>query len=148
MSAANDASLPEMNLIEVAAGVILRGPYILIARRMADAHLGGLWEFPGGTLEAGETLEECLLREIREELNLTVRVGRRLLSVEEDYAATPGRAARRIRLHFFLCTPESGTPEAVECQEFRWVQAHELDQFEFPAADQPVLQQLKTVVPS
>lgn len=137
-----------MNCIEVAAGIILRGPYILIARRLADAHLGGLWEFPGGTLEPGETLEECLVREIREELNLTVRVGRRLLSVDEEYPATPERAGRQLRLHFFVCTPEAGTPEALECQEFRWVQAHELDQFEFPRADQPVLQQLKSVVPS
>jgi mutator protein MutT len=134
-----------MNCIEVAAGIILRGPYILIARRLADAHLGGLWEFPGGTLEPGETLEECLVREIREELNLTVRVGRRLLSVEEEYPATEERAGRQLRLHFFVCTPEAGTPEA---RSARMLQAHELDQFEFPSADQPVLQQLKSVVPS
>ena len=133
--------------IDVAAGVILRGSYILIARRLADAHLGGLWEFPGGTLEPGETLEECLVREIREELNLTVRVGLKLRTVEEEYPAEAGREARRIRLHFYLCTPESGTPEALECQEFRWVQVPELDQFDFPAADLPVLEQLKGLVP-
>lgn len=122
---------------QVAAGIILRGAYILIARRLPGAHLGGLWEFPGGVLEEGETLEECLAREIREELNLSVRVGRKVHSVRQIFPE------REIDLHFFYCTPEAGTPEALGCQEFRWVQAHELDAFEFPPADQPVLDQLK-----
>jgi 8-oxo-dGTP diphosphatase len=125
--------------IEVAAGIILRGPYVLIARRFPEAHLGGYWEFPGGTREAGESLEECLVREIREELDLTVRVGRRSLSVDEEYPD------RHVQLHFFYSVPVSGTPEARGCQEFRWVTFDELDQFEFPPADHPVLQQLKKV---
>lgn len=126
-----------MAVIQVAAGIILRGPYILISRRFPEAHLGGLWEFPGGTLEAGETLEECLVREIREELNLSVRVGRKA------HRAHQVHPEREIDLHFYFCTPEAGTPEAIGCQEFRWVQAHELEQFEFPDSNRPVLEQLK-----
>lgn len=130
-----------MAVVQVAAGIILRGSFILIARRFDDAHLGGLWEFPGGSLEEGETLEQCLAREIREELNLSVRVGRRAHSVRQVYPE------REIELHFFYCTPVAGTPEALGCQEFRWVQAHELDGFEFPEADRPVLEQLKAARP-
>jgi 8-oxo-dGTP diphosphatase len=125
--------------VEVAAGIILRGPYVLISRRYEDAHLGGLWEFPGGTREIAESLEECLQREIREELNLTVRVGRPCLSVEQTYPE------RHITLHFFFCVPVSGTPEALGCQEFCWVHVHDLDQFEFPPADKPVIELLKQV---
>jgi mutator protein MutT len=129
----------ELERVEVAAGIILRGTYVLIARRFQEAHLGGLWEFPGGTREAGETLEECLVREIREELDLTVRVGRHSMSVLQEYPE------REVMLHFYFCVPVSGTPEALGCQEFRWVPFDELDQFEFPPADRPVLEQLKAV---
>lgn len=125
--------------LEVAAGIILRGGYVLIARRLDEAHLGGLWEFPGGQLEPGETLEECLAREIREELNLTVRVGRHALTVDQAYPE------RDVRLHFYYCTPVEGTPEAIGCQEFRWVPIDELDQYDFPPPDRPLIAQLKLV---
>jgi len=131
--------MPASNRVEVAAGIILRGTYVLIAKRLPDAHLGGMWEFPGGTREEGETLEECLVREIREELDLTVRVGRRSHTVTENYPD------REVTLHFFYCVPVAGTPEALGCAEFRWVPCHELDQYEFPPADRPVLEQLKVV---
>jgi mutator protein MutT len=125
--------------VEVAAGIILRGTYVLISRRLHGSHLGGLWEFPGGGIEPDETLEQCLVREIREELNLTVRVGRPCISVEQAYPE------KHVILHFFFCVPVSGTPEALGCQEFRWVPVTELDQFEFPAADKPVIELLKKV---
>lgn len=124
---------------EVAAGIILRGPYVLIARRLEDAHLGGLWEFPGGQLEPGETLEECLVREIQEELNLTIRVGRHTLTVHQSYPD------RDVRVHFYYATPVAGTPEAVGCQEFRWVLVDDLGKFDFPPADQPLIARLKSV---
>jgi 8-oxo-dGTP diphosphatase len=106
-----EAAAPERRSLEVAAGVILRGSYVLIARRPDHTHLGGLWEFPGGTLESGETLEECLAREIHEELGLVVRVGRHALSVRQSYAD------RDVHLHFYYCTPVEGTPEARGCAE-------------------------------
>jgi 8-oxo-dGTP diphosphatase len=125
--------------VEVAAGIILRGQYVLIARRFREAHLGGLWEFPGGRVESGESLEQCLVREIREELNLTIRVARPCCTVEEAYPD------RHVVLHFFFCVPVQGTPEALGCAEFRWVHTGELENFEFPAADRPVLEHLKAV---
>ncbi|HEX7878622.1 MAG TPA: (deoxy)nucleoside triphosphate pyrophosphohydrolase [Candidatus Eisenbacteria bacterium] len=123
----------------MAAGVIRRGDYVLIARRLPHAHLGGFWEFPGGTREEGESLEECLVREIQEELGLTVRVGMHALTVRQDY---PDRA---LDLHFYLCTPVAGTPEARGCAEFRWVTVGELTGFEFPPADIPLIEQLQAV---
>ncbi|TPW14288.1 MAG: 7,8-dihydro-8-oxoguanine triphosphatase [bacterium] len=123
----------------MAAGVIRRGDYVLIARRLAEAHLGGFWEFPGGTREEGETLEECLVREIKEELDLVVRVGRHALTVRQEY---PDRS---LDLHFYLCTPVEGTPEAIGCAEFRWVTIPDLSGFEFPPADRPLIEQLQAV---
>lgn len=123
----------------MAAGVILRGHYVLIARRPDHAHQGGLWEFPGGTLESGETLEECLAREIHEELGLVVRVGRHVLSVRHAYPD------RDVHLHFYYCTAVQGTPEARGCAEFRWVTVDELEAFDFPPADRPLIDQLRTV---
>ncbi|MDZ4806022.1 MAG: 8-oxo-dGTP diphosphatase MutT [Candidatus Eisenbacteria bacterium] len=123
--------------MEVAAGVIRQGEYVLIARRLAEAHLGGFWEFPGGTREDGESLEECLVREIKEELDLTVRVGRLALTVRQEY---PDRS---LDLHFYLCTPVAGTPAAIGCAEFRWVTLRELSDFEFPPADLPLIEQLQ-----
>ncbi len=131
--------MPAPARVEVAAGIILRGAWVLISKRRPDARYGGLWEFPGGTREEGETLEECLVREIKEELDITVRVGRRSHSITESHPD------REVTLHFFYCVPVAGTPEALGCQEFRWVPCHELDQFEFPPADRPILDQLKVV---
>jgi 8-oxo-dGTP diphosphatase len=130
------ASLPDR--VEVAAGLIFRGSYLLISRRFPEAHAGGLWEFPGGAREPGESLEECLVREIREELDLTVRVGRHLMSVEHSYPD------KNVTLHFYYCVPQAGTPTALGCQEFRWITLGELEDYEFPGADRPVLDQLKT----
>lgn len=124
-------------MIEVAAAIIRRDGEILIARRPAGSHLGGLWEFPGGTREPGETLEECLVREIREELELTVRVERHALSVAQTYPD------REVNLHFFECVPVSGSPAAVGCQEFRWVAIRDLDDYEFPPADRTLLERLR-----
>jgi 8-oxo-dGTP diphosphatase len=129
-------------MIEVAAGIIRRDGHILIARRPADSHLGGLWEFPGGTREPGETLEECLVREIREELDFTVRVERHALAVTQSYPD------RDVHLHFFECVPVAGSPAALGCQEFRWVAPPELDGYEFPPADRTMLERLKGAGPA
>lgn len=134
-----EAEISHRRHLEVAAGVILRGPYVLIARRPDHTHLGGLWEFPGGALESGETLEECLAREIQEELGLVVRVGRHALSVQQTYAD------RDVHLHFYYCTAIGGTPEARGCAEFRWVTVEELSTFDFPPADRPLIDLLRSV---
>lgn len=114
--------------IEVVAAVIEREGRVLIARRRAGGHLGGLWEFPGGKRQGGETPEAALVREIREELDAPVRVGELLDDVEWTYPE------KRVRLRFFRCALD-GEPRAAEGQEIAWVAPADLDRYEFPPAD-------------
>jgi mutator protein MutT len=126
-----------LETIDVAAGLIFRQGRLLLARRRPGDHLGGLWEFPGGKREPGETFAECLRRELREELGVEVEVGEVIESVTHDYAA------RRVRLEFLRCRLLQGEPRALGCQELVWVSAGELRAFEFPAADARLLERLE-----
>src|SRR5271170_4934622 len=83
--------------IEVAAGLVFRDGKLLITRRLPEAHLGGLWEFPGGKREAGESFEQCLARELGEELGIEVQVRE---SVEDLIHHYPERS---VHLKFYLC---------------------------------------------
>ncbi len=123
--------------LHVSAGIIRRGRKILISRRREGDMLGGLWEFPGGKQEPGESMEECLRRELREELDITVRIERPFVKVKHAYSHF------RITLHTFLCRHSKGKPRTLECDEVRWVLLEELDQFAFPKADRVVLEALK-----
>lgn len=109
---------------------------ILISRRRDDDSFGGYWEFPGGGLEPGETLEACAIREVLEELGVIVSAERLLRVIENPY---PGKA---LRLTFFLCRHVSGEPRAIECAEARWVRAKELNEYSFPPANQAVIDEL------
>src|SRR3977135_1003871 len=86
-----------MKSIEVSAGLVFRGGKLLITQRHTDAHLGGLWEFPGGKREGEETFEQCLVRELREELGIEVRVGELLESLTHAYPD------QTVHLRFFHC---------------------------------------------
>jgi A/G-specific adenine glycosylase len=96
-----------------------------------------LWEFPGGKVEPGETLEECLVREIREELNLSIRVLEPLVSVKHAYTHF------RITLHTFRCDDPRGRIRLSGCDDYRWITSGDLGGFAFPGADRKVIQQLK-----
>ena len=124
--------------VEVAAGLVFRGGKLLITRRPAGAHLGGLWELPGGKREPGETFSECLVRELREELGIEVEVGRRLESVTHAYPD------KTVCLQFFLCRWKRREPRALGCPAFKWVEADELGDYQFPAADARLIQLLQT----
>src|SRR5262249_31130639 len=125
---------------DVAGGVIWNADgQILIAQRPADRLLGGLWEFPGGKLEAGETLPECLARELREELAIKVEVGELLVAVKHAFTHF------QITLHGFHCRYVDGPPQAVGCADWRWVRLDELDQFAFGKADRQVIKVLKSL---
>ena len=122
---------------DVAAGVIWRGDQLLISKRHTDDLLGGLWELPGGRLEDGETLQECLVREVREELGIEIAVGDLLMSIRHAYTHF------RVTLHVFQCHYLSGEPQALDCADWRWVRPDELDDFAFPAADRRILAALQ-----
>jgi A/G-specific adenine glycosylase len=98
--------------------------------------LGGLWEFPGGKREPAESLEDCLRREIREELQLEIEVGKPITSVKHAYTHF------RITLHAFECRVVAGKPKAVGVAAFRWVRAGELDRYAFAVTDRKIIQAL------
>jgi 8-oxo-dGTP diphosphatase len=123
--------------VEVAAGLISCGGRYLIAKRKPGVHLAGLWEFPGGKRETGESLEECLQRELLEELNIRVDVPIPFRIIRHDYGE------HMIELHFFRCAIEAGQPLPVDCAELRWVYPHELTTFQFPPADRPIIEALQ-----
>jgi len=126
-----------MSRIEVSAALTFQNGKLLITQRHKDSHLGGLWEFPGGKREANETFEECLVREIREELGIEISVGKLFEEIAHDYPE------KSIHLKFFICELISGKPQALGCAAIKWISKSELDNFEFPAADAQLLEKLR-----
>jgi mutator protein MutT len=124
-------------IIEVAAALVFRDGKLLVTRRHADAHLGGLWEFPGGKREPNETFEECLVRELREELCIEVDVGELLDDITHTYLD------KTVRLKFYRCRWKRHEPQALGCPALKWVSVDELDEHEFPGADARLLKVLK-----
>ena len=122
--------------VHVAAAIIFRDGKLLITQRHADSHLGGLWEFPGGKREEGETFEQCLVRELREELGVRANVGELFDGLVHVYPE------KTVHLKFFLCQLKAGEPEAIGCASFKWVNKAELNDFRFPAADEQLLKKL------
>jgi mutator protein MutT len=124
--------------IDVVAALIRddAGRY-LITRRRKGTHLEGLWEFPGGKREAGETLEESLGRELTEELGATFRVGERVETVRWSYPE------KTVVLHFFACRVTTGAIAPQEGQLMEWVAPGDLRRFEFPPADAALLARLE-----
>lgn len=110
---------------------------ILIDRRPQSGLLGGLWEFPGGKIEPGETVEACIQREIREELGIEIEVGDRLITVDHTYSHF------HVTLNVHHCRHISGEPQPIECDEVRWVSLAELEQFPFPKANVQIIDALK-----
>src|ERR1041385_8157998 len=127
-----------MKPIEVSAGLIFRDGRLLITQRHADAHLGGLWEFPGGKREPNETFKECLIRELREELGIEVEFGELVESLTHAYPE------KIVELRFFRCRWKQNEPRTLGCLDLKWISAAELLDYEFPAADARLLQQLQS----
>ena len=125
-------------MVEVAAALIRdeRGRY-LITQRRRGSHLEGLWEFPGGKVELHESAQECLRRELSEELSATFAVGGLVETVRWEY---PDRV---IVLHFFDCRLASGRIEPRESQAMAWVAPENLDDYEFPPADRALIDRLR-----
>lgn len=131
-----NSSPPPYKLIGV--GVIWNEQQqILIDRRPPKGVMGGLWEFPGGKVEPGETIEECIRREIREELGIEIEVGKHLITIEHIYTHL------HVTLAVHQCRHLTGIPQAIECEEIRWVRLDEIDQFTFPEANGQIITTLK-----
>lgn len=124
--------------IEVAAGLVFRGGQLLITQRAAGSHLGGLWEFPGGKREPGESYEACLIRELQEELGIEVEVGRLIEELVHPYPE------KTVRLRFFQCRWLKNEPTPIDCAALAWVGVHQLSEYRFPAADARLLQRLQS----
>jgi len=122
--------------VQVAAGLISREGCYLITRRKAGVHLGGLWEFPGGKREPGESLEDCLRREVREELGVEITRPALFRVIHHDYPEMS------VELHFFRCSIREGQTRPLGCEDLRWVAPEEMAQYEFPPADQPLVRSL------
>ena len=124
--------------IEVVAALIQddRGRY-LITRRRGGSHLAGMWEFPGGKRERGETLEDAMRRELIEELSASFEVGPRVETVRWEYPE------RTVVIHFYRCRLESGTIEPRESQAMEWVEPARLKELEFPPADRELISRLR-----
>ena len=125
---------------EVTAAIILKDNKVLIARRAPGENLAGKWEFPGGKVEHGETLEECLKREISEEFDVDIDVLEYF--AESIYVYSSGT----IKLMAFWCRWISGDFTLKVHSQIAWVNHNELDQYDFAPADIPLAEKLKSVI--
>lgn len=123
--------------IDVACGLIFDGRFILVARRTEGKHLAGHWEFPGGKVEQGETAEQCLKRELKEEFTINTEVGEFVAQSIFDYAD------KRIRLLAYKVKPLSGEFQLIDHDEIRWLPIEELDSLKWSPADIPIIAALK-----
>jgi A/G-specific adenine glycosylase len=122
--------------IQVSAAVIFKKGRVYIQKRRAKGLMGGLWEFPGGKMESGETDIECLRREIKEELGVNIRIREKLMTHRHSYTRF------RVTLHVFHCQIHSGTLSPSACDDWKWIKPDELKQYAFPAANVKIIKLL------
>ena len=131
-----------MKEVHVAVGVILdTNGRILLTRRADDAHQGGLWEFPGGKVEAGEDIEVALARELREELGIEPLRSSPLIEVRHDYGD------KRVFLDVHVVWEYTGEARGLEDQTMAWVAVDALDDYDFPAANEPIVEAVRKRLP-
>ena len=126
-----------MKQIDAAIAVITRGGRILVCQRHETDTFGGFWEFPGGKRESGETLEQCLARELSEELAIRATPVAQLTLIEHNYPHA------RVRLFPFVCELDDTTePRAIECQAMEWIDPPRVKSFKFPPANDALLDEV------
>ena len=126
----------EVKSIHVAAGVILRDGLVYLTKRALDAHQGGKWEFPGGKVELGESAQQGLIRELKEEVGIEVKQSQSFEQVVHDYPD------KRVKLDFILVTEFAGEPSGCEGQLGRWFELAEISTLDFPKANQTIVDKL------
>lgn len=124
-------------MTEVVAALIWKGNQFMICQRPAHKARGLLWEFVGGKVEPGETKEQALVRECREELAVTVQVGEMFMEVTHEYPDLT------VHLTLFHASIQEGTPQLLEHNDIRWITVGEIDQYPFCPADEVILERLK-----
>ena len=127
-------------VIPCGVALIRRNRDFLIAQRRENDSFGLLWEFPGGKKNRDESFEECVAREVLEEIGIDVQVHEKLMEVRHPYRE------RVVWLNFFLCTHRNGQPQAVDCENIAWVDVEDLKNYPFPPANEAVIQKLKELV--
>ncbi len=120
-----------------AAATINRKGEVMIAQRLEGDMLGGLWEFPGGKLEPGETIEECVVRELKEELGINIEVGKKLITVKHAYSHFT------MTMHVYFTKIISGRPRLIHCADYKWVEISDLRRFAYSKADLQVVDALQ-----
>ncbi len=125
-----------MKEVHVAVGVILRDQQVFICKRPDDKHQGGKWEFPGGKVDAGETVTQALARELAEEVGIVVNSSTPLTVISHDYGD------KRVLLDVHTVSEFSGEPAGLEGQQGKWAPLHELKLEDFPAANVAIIDAL------
>lgn len=125
-------------MVEVGAGLVFDQGQLLITQRPPGVHLAGLWEFPGGKRELGESFGKCVERELVEELDLVVRAEACFFALVHRYPE------KTVRLEFWLCRVVSGLARPIGCADVRWVRRGELGGYTFPDADRQLLELLES----
>ncbi|WP_372763153.1 8-oxo-dGTP diphosphatase MutT [Pseudoalteromonas sp.] len=124
-------------IVNVAVGVIKKNNALFICKRADDQHQGGLWEFPGGKIEAGESIFNALKRELHEEIGINIFSSSKLLTIEHDYDD------KCVKLHVHIVSNFSGQAHGAEGQPNAWVAIDELDNYAFPAANAAIISAIK-----
>ncbi|PIP80779.1 MAG: 8-oxo-dGTP diphosphatase MutT [Gammaproteobacteria bacterium CG22_combo_CG10-13_8_21_14_all_40_8] len=122
-----------MSLVHVAVGIIIHDGQILISQRASHAHQGGLWEFPGGKVEQGETVQQALSRELQEELGILPTAIQPLFGIEHHYSD------KFVGLDVWKVSAFAGEPQGMEGQPLKWIALEQLRSYPFPKANQTII---------
>lgn len=136
-----DQTSNPVKIVHVAVGIVLRDDQVLIALRPDHVHQGGLWEFPGGKVEPGETVQQALARELAEEVGLAVDTTSMsaLAQLKFDYGD------KVVLLDTWICPSSEGEAKGLEGQPVRWVAVSELEYYRFPDANAVLIEKLRAM---
>lgn len=126
-----------MKVVEVAVGVVMKGHQTFVCLRAKDKHQGGKWEFPGGKVESGESPEQALFRELKEEIAIVITHTDPLITIAHDYGD------KQVKLIVFIVDGFEGEPVGNEGQVGKWIALGDLEPEDFPAANVEIIDALK-----